>query len=67
MLAAGTNNGMLTLLLRQTKIVLAGRTSSVNVGILVALFTLLQIEELFWFINKLNEFLVFLLSFVNVS
>ena len=66
MLTAGADNGMLPLLPGQSKIVLAGRTSFINVGFLVTLFTLLKINKSFWLFNKLDEFLVFLLSFVNI-
>ena len=67
MLTAGTNYGMITLFSGKTKVVLAGRTLSVNVSLLVAFFALLKIEELFRFIRKSNKLLVFLLPFVNIS
>ena len=67
MLAAGTNNGVLALLPRQAKIVLARGTLLVNVGFLVAALTLLQIDILLRLVNEFDEFLVFLLPFVNIS
>ena len=67
MLAAGTNNCVLTLFLREPQVVLAGGTFSVNVGFSVPVFTFLQIDELFRLIRKFDKFLVFLLSFVNIS
>ena len=66
MLTAGADNGVLALLLRQSEIVLAGGTPSVNVGILVALFTFLQLEEFLRLVDNFNKFLVLLLSFVNI-
>ena len=67
MLTAGAYDGMLALLPRQAKIVFAGRTFLVYVRFFITLLTFLQIKIFFWFINKPGEFLVFLLSFVNVS
>jgi hypothetical protein len=58
---------MLTFFLWETKIVLAGRTSSVNVGFTVAYLAFLKVEELLRLIDEFDKFLVFLLSFVNIS
>lgn len=66
-LATGTNNRVLTFFLWQTKVVFAGRTLSVNVRFLVAKFTFLQIDKLLRFVGEFDKFLIFLLSFVNIS
>ena len=58
---------MLTLFLRQTKVVSAGRTFFVHVGFLVSLFAFLKLDKLLRLVKELDKFLVFLLSFVNVS
>ena len=58
---------MFALLFGKSKIVLAGRASSVNVGFTVTHLAFLKVEELLRFIDEFDEFLIFLLSFVNVS
>ena len=45
-LTAGANYGVLTLFLRQTKVVSAGRTFFVHVGFLVSLFAFLKLDKL---------------------
>ena len=65
-LTTRTHYRVLALLFGKSKIVLAGGASSVNVGIFVASFTLLQLKEFFRLIDNLNEFFVFLLPFVNI-
>ena len=66
MLAAGAGNCVLTLGPRQTQIVSAGGTLSVNVGLSIPVFTLLQVDKFLEFINHLVKPLVFSLSFVDV-
>jgi hypothetical protein len=63
----GTHNGVLALLPRKAKIVPAGGASSVNVGFTVTHLTFLKVEELLRLVDEFDEFLVFLLSFVNIS
>ena len=58
---------MLSLFPRQAKVVFAGRTLLVNVGLSVSIFALLQLEKLLRLVGVFDEFLVFLLSFVNIS
>ena len=58
---------MLSLFFRKAKIVLAGGTPSVYVGFTVTHLTFLKVEELLRLVDELDEFLVFLLSFVNIS
>jgi hypothetical protein len=58
---------MLALFLRKTKVIFARGTLSVNMSVTVSSFTFLKIDELLRFVDKLDEFLVFLLSFVNIS
>ena len=67
MLTAGADNGVLAFLLRQAKIVFAGRTLFIYVGFSVTHFAFLQIVKFGGFINQLNKFQVLLLSFINVS
>ena len=64
---AGTHNGVLALFPRKAKIVFAGGTSSVNVGFIVTHLAFLKVEELLRFVDEFDKFLVFLLSFVNIS
>ena len=66
-LATWTHHGMLTLLLGKTKIVLAGGALSVYVGFTVAYLAFLKVDELLRLVDDFDEFLVFLLSFVNIS
>ena len=66
MLAAGAGNCVLTLGLGQAQIVSAGGTLSVNVGLSIPVFTLLQVDKLLEFINHLVKPLVFSLSFVDI-
>jgi hypothetical protein len=65
-LTAGAGHGVLTLFLRQTQIVSAGRTFSVNVGFSVSVFALLQIGKLLYCVDNLVKLLVFLLPSVNI-
>ena len=58
---------MLSLFPRQAKVVFAGRTLFVNVGLSVSILALLQLEKLLRLVGVFDEFLVFLLSFVNIS
>ena len=58
---------MLALLFGKSKIVLAGGTFSIYVGFTVAHLAFLKVEELLRLVDKFDEFLVFLLSFVNIS
>ena len=66
-LTTGTHHRMLTLLLGKTKIVFAGGTFSVYVGFTVAHLAFLKVDELLRLVDDFDEFLVFLLSFVNIS
>ena len=65
-LAARADNGVLTLLLRKTKVVATGRTLLVHVCLLISSLALLKIEELLRFVCEFDESLVLLLSFINV-
>ena len=58
---------MLSLFFRKAKIVLAGGTPFVHVGLAVAHLAFLKVEELLRLVDEFDEFLVFLLSFVNIS
>ena len=64
---AGTHNGVLALFPRKAKIVLAGGAFSVYVGFTVTHLAFLKVEELLRLVDEFDEFLVFLLSFVNIS
>lgn len=64
---AGAHNGVLALIPRKAKIAFAGGASSVNVGFTVTYLAFLKVEELLWLIDEFDKFLVFLLSFVNIS
>ena len=66
-LAAGADYGVLTLLLRQAQIVFTGRTFSVYVGLSVAHFAFLQVVYFLYLFANADKFLIFLLSFVNIS
>ena len=66
-LTARTHYGVLTLLLGKAKIVFAGGTFSVYVGFTVTHLAFLKVDELLRLVNEFDEFLVFLLSFVNIS
>ena len=67
MLAAWADYSMLSLFLWQTKVVFAGRALSVNVCSFIELLAFLQIDKLLRSVGKFDKFLVFLLSFVNIS
>ena len=58
---------MLALLFRKTKVVLAGGALSVHVGFTVAYLAFLKVDKLLRLIDDFDKFLVFLLSFVNIS
>ena len=58
---------MLTLLLGKAKIVFAGGTLSIYVGFTVAHLAFLKVDKLLRLVDDFDEFLVFLLSFVNIS
>ena len=64
---ARTHHGVFSLFPRQAKVVFAGRTLLVNVGLSVSIHTLLQLEKLLRLGGVFDELLVFLLSFVNIS
>ena len=66
MFATGADNGVLSLLLRKSQIVLAGGAFSVNVGFFVSLLAFLQIKKFHRLFNKLQKFQVFLLPFIDV-
>ena len=66
-LATRTHHRVLTLLLGKTKIVLAGGAFSIYVGFTVTHLTFLKVDELLRLVDDFDEFLVFLLSFVNIS
>ena len=66
-LTTWTHHRVLTLLLGKAKIVLAGGTFSVHVGFTVAYLAFLKVDELLRLVDDFDKFLVFLLSFVNIS
>ncbi|MBR4836073.1 MAG: hypothetical protein IKU99_03580, partial [Clostridia bacterium] len=66
-LATRTHHRVFALLLGKTKIVFAGGALSVYVGFTVAHLAFLKVDELLRLVNEFDKFLVFLLSFVNIS
>ena len=66
-LTTRTHYRVLALFFWETKIVLAGGAFSVYVGFTVAHLAFLKVEELLRLVDEFDEFLVFLLSFVNIS
>ena len=57
---------MLSLLLRKAQIVVTGRTFLVDVSLSIPELAFYQLKNLCGLFGKLDEFQVFLLSFVNV-
>ena len=67
MLTAWANDSVLSPLLWQAQVVLAGGTLLINMGFSITHFALLKIDHLLRLFDQGYKFLVFLLSFVNIS